>query len=284
MTFNSIKMKIGLHTIEKKIFGFSMEEIEKWALKIGTDLLLSIVILVAGFWLANLASKTIRRVLKRSHTDESLVTFLSSLTSTALKLLVVVTSITQFGIQMTSFVALLGAAGLAIGMAFSGTLSNFAGGVMILVFKPFKVGDTILAQTAQGVVKEIQIFNTHIYTPDNKVVILPNGPIANGNITNLTKADNRRVDFVFHLEYGTDFEEVKTNLLTLFSQEKRVLQEPKPFIGIGALTSTSIEIHARVWTSTEEHSNVFYSLNESVYTELIAKGIQFHQENVVTKA
>ena len=284
MTFNSIKMKIGLHTIEKKIFGFSMEEIEKWALKIGTDLLLSIVILVAGFWLANLASKTIRRVLKRSNTDESLVTFLSSLTSTALKLLVVVTSITQFGIQMTSFVALLGAAGLAIGMAFSGTLSNFAGGVMILVFKPFKVGDTILAQTAQGVVKEIQIFNTHIYTPDNKVVILPNGPIANGNITNLTKADNRRVDFVFHLEYGTDFEEVKTNLFTLFSQEKRVLQDPKPFIGIGAMTTTSIEIHVRVWTSTEEHSNVFYSLNESVYTELTAKGIQFHHENAVTKA
>ena len=277
-------MKIGLHAIEKKIFGFSMEEIEKWALKIGTDLLMSIVILVAGFWLANLASKTIRRVLKRSNTDESLVTFLSSLTSTALKLLVVVTSITQFGIQMTSFVALLGAAGLAIGMAFSGTLSNFAGGVMILVFKPFKVGDTILAQTAQGVVKEIQIFNTHIYTPDNKVVILPNGPIANGNITNLTKADNRRVDFVFHLEYGMDFEEVKLNLFTLFSQEKRVLQDPKPFIGIGAMTTTSIEIHARVWTITDDHSSVFYALNEKVYTELSSKGIQFHHENAVIKA
>lgn len=277
-------MKIGLHAIEKKIFGFSMEEIEKWALKIGTDLLMSILILVAGFWLANLASKTIRRVLKRSNTDESLVTFLSSLTSTALKLLVVVTSITQFGIQMTSFVALLGAAGLAIGMAFSGTLSNFAGGVMILVFKPFKVGDTILAQTAQGVVKEIQIFNTHIYTPDNKVVILPNGPIANGNITNLTKAESRRVEFVFHLEYGTDFEVVKSNLVSLFSEEKRVLQEPKPFVGIGAMTTTSIEIHARVWTLTDDHTSVFYALNEKVYAELTAKGIQFHHENAVTKA
>lgn len=277
-------MKIGLPGIDKKIFGFSIEEIEKWALKIGTDLLMSITILIAGFWLANLASKTIKRVLKRSNTDESLVTFLSSLTSTALKLLVVVTSITQFGIQMTSFVALLGAAGLAIGMAFSGTLSNFAGGVMILVFKPFKVGDTILAQTAQGVVKEIQIFNTHIYTPDNKVVILPNGPIANGNITNLTKAENRRVDFVFQLSYGTDFEEVKRILSTLFNEETRVLKEPKPFIGIGALTTTSIEIHARVWTLTDDHTPVFYTLNEKVYSELTAHGVQFHHDNVVSQA
>ena len=277
-------MKIGLHAIEKKIFGFSMEEIEKWALKIGTDLLLSIVILVAGFWLANLASKTIRRVLKRSHTDESLVTFLSSLTSTALKLLVVVTSITQFGIQMTSFVALLGAAGLAIGMAFSGTLSNFAGGVMILVFKPFKVGDTILAQTAQGVVKEIQIFNTHIYTPDNKVVILPNGPIANGNITNLTKAEDRRVDLIFHLSYGENFEEVKSILLDLFREDTRILQEPVPFVGIGALTITSLEIHARVWTQKDNHSPVFYAMNEKVYSELTERGFSFHHENSVSKA
>ncbi len=277
-------MKIGLQAIEKKIFGFSIEEIEKWALKIGTDLLLSIVILVAGFWLANLASKTIRRVLKRSNTDESLVTFLSSLTSTALKLLVVVTSITQFGIQMTSFVALLGAAGLAIGMAFSGTLSNFAGGVMILVFKPFKVGDTILAQTAQGVVKEIQIFNTHIYTPDNKVVILPNGPIANGNITNLTKAENRRVDLIFHLAYGENFEEVKSILMNLFSEDERILQNPVPFVGIGALTITSLEIHARVWTHKDNHSPVFYAMNEKVYFELTERGFTFHHENNVSNA
>ncbi len=276
-------MKIGLPEIDQKIFGFSIEELEKWGLKIGTDLLLSVIILVAGFWLANLASKTIRRVLKRSNTDESLVTFLSSLTSTALKLLVVVTSITQFGIQMTSFVALLGAAGLAIGMAFSGTLSNFAGGVMILVFKPFKVGDTILAQTAQGVVKEIQIFNTHIYTPDNKVVILPNGPIANGNITNLTKAENRRVDLIFHLSYGENFEEVKSILLDLFKEDERVLQEPLPFVGIGALTTTSLEIHARVWTQKDNHSPVFYAMNEKVYSELTERGIQFHHENAVTK-
>jgi small conductance mechanosensitive channel len=277
-------MKIVLPEIDEKIFGFSIHEVEKWALKIGTDLLFSIIILVAGFWFANLASKTIRRVLKRSNTDESLVTFLSSLTSTALKLLVVVTSITQFGIQMTSFVALLGAAGLAIGMAFSGTLSNFAGGVMILVFKPFKVGDTILAQTAQGVVKEIQIFNTHIYTPDNKVVILPNGPIANGNITNLTKAENRRVDLIFYLSYGENFEEVKSILLDLFKEDERILQEPEPFVGIGALTTTSLEIHARVWTQKDNHSSVFYAMNEKVYIELTERGFSFHHENSVSKA
>lgn len=271
-------MEKPIKKIEETILGFNYHEIQQWIFKVGVDLLLSVLILVVGFWLSNLISKTIKNVLKKSNTDESLTSFLASLTSTSLKLLVIVTSITQFGIEMTSFVALLGAAGLAVGMAFSGTLSNFAGGIMILVFKPFKVGDVILTLTAQGTVKEIQIFNTHLYTADNKVIILPNGPIANGNITNFTKAENRRIDFVFHITYGDSYEQAKAILEDFIKQEERILSDPKPFIGLGAMTTTSIEIHTRVWTRTEDYNAVFYNLNEQIYNAFSKAGLEFHHE------
>jgi len=268
-------MEPPIKKIKETIMGFNYHEIQQWVLKVGTDLLMSLLILVIGFWLSNIASKTLKNIMKKSNTDESLVTFLGSLTSTALKLLVVVTSITQFGIQMTSFVALLGAAGLAIGMAFSGTLSNFAGGVMILVFKPFKVGDFIQAQTVSGKVKEIQIFNTHLYTADNKVVILPNGPIANGNIINFTKADVRRIDLTFHLTIGDSFDKAKEMLLAIVSEEQRIVIEPLPFVGLGAIATKSIEVHLKVWVNTDDYNSVMYDLNESIYKSLTEAEFHF---------
>ena len=275
MSTFKLTMEPPIKKIEETIMGFNYHEVQQWVLKVGTELLMSLLILVIGFWLSNLASKTIKNILKKSNTDESLVTFLGSLTSTALKLLVVVTSITQFGIQMTSFVALLGAAGLAIGMAFSGTLSNFAGGVMILVFKPFKVGDFVQAQNVSGKVKEIQIFNTHLYTADNKVVILPNGPIANGNIINFTKADVRRIDLTFHLTIGDSFDKAKEMLLDIVSTEPRLVKEPQPFVGIGSITTKSIEVHLKVWVNTDDYNTVMYDLNESIYKVLTAAEFHF---------
>jgi small conductance mechanosensitive channel len=194
------------------LFGIKYSDINQFLLKMGTNLLIAILILIIGFWLAKVVSKGLKRVLRKSHTDEGLVTFISSFMSMVLRILVVITSITQIGVEMTSFVAILGAAGLAIGMAFSGTLSNFAGGVMILVQKPFKVGDLVLTQGEKGVVKEIQIFNTYLHTTDNKVIILPNGPVANGNITNFTKADKRRVDWKFSVACGDSFDMVKSKV------------------------------------------------------------------------
>jgi small conductance mechanosensitive channel len=268
-----MRMEAPIKVIEKTILGFNYQEVQQWVVKVGTDLLVSVLILVLGFWFANLASRGIKNVLKKSNTDESLITFLASLSSTALKLLVVITSITQFGIEMTSFVALLGAAGLAIGMAFSGTLSNFAGGVMILVFKPFRVGDTILSQGSQGTVKEIQIFNTYLHTSDNKVVILPNGPIANGNITNFTKANNRRIDFVFTVTSGVSFEEIKSKIEDLILADALILKEPKPFVGLGLIKPVGMEIHVRVWVNTDDYTTVFYRINEQVYALLLSEGI-----------
>jgi small conductance mechanosensitive channel len=276
-------MEKPIEKIEETILGFNYHEIQQWVLKVGVDLLMSILILLIGFWLSNIISKTIKNVLKRSNTDESLITFLASLTSTSLKLLVIITSITQFGIEMTSFVALLGAAGLAVGMAFSGTLSNFAGGIMILVFKPFRVGDFIQAQNATGTVKEIQIFNTHLHTIDNKVVILPNGPIANGNITNYTKAERRRIDFIFQVAYGVKFSSVELIIENYINQNEKILKEPKPFIGIGNLTNQFVEVHLRIWVETSDYNAVFYDTNAFVYNSFSESGLEFYQTNEVLK-
>jgi small conductance mechanosensitive channel len=255
------------------LFGLDYKDINQLVVRWGTNLLITVVIFVVGFWIAKMASKGLRRLLRKSSTDEGLVTFLTSLTSIALKTLVIVTGINQLGIEMTSFVAILGAAGLAIGMAFSGTLSNFAGGVMILAFKPFKVGDTILTQGMQGKVNEIQIFNTYLHTSDNKVIILPNGPVANGNITNFTREDKRRLDLTFAISYGDNLKKVKDLLSIYVSKDTRILQEPAPFIGVGAMTDTAVNLVVQVWTHTNELTAVTHEMNEWVYEEFLKAGV-----------
>jgi small conductance mechanosensitive channel len=257
----------------ENLFGISIEEINQFALKIGTNLAISIAILVIGFWLAKFATRSTKKILTKGGFDVGLVSFLSSLVGTILKVLIFVTSISQLGVQMTSFVALLGAAGLAIGMAFSGTLSNFAGGVMILVFKPFKIGEFINAQGEQGSVKEIQIFNTYLTTPDNKIIILPNGPLANGNIINFTRADQRRVDFTFGIAYGDNLKVAKEVLLQFIKDDERILTDPEPFLGLGALGASSVDITVRVWAKVDDYWPVFFALNERVYNEFGEHGL-----------
>lgn len=259
----------------EKVMGFNMDEIYQWLVKIGSNLILAVLIFVIGFWLAKTLSRGVRKVLTKSNTDPGLVSFLTSLTSIVLKILVVVTGITQLGIEMTSFVAILGAAGLAIGMAFSGTLSNFAGGVMILAFKPFRVGDFIQTQNESGTVQEILIFNTYLHTVDNKVVILPNGPVANGNIINYTKADKRRVDLVIGISYGDDYQLARRLLMQMIDEDTRILRDPEPFVGLGQLAESSVNITIRVWTKTEDYWKVFFELNEKVYSEFPKNGLHF---------
>jgi len=263
-----------METLEK-LFGIKYTDVNQFLVKMGTNLIICILILVIGFWLAKILSKTLRKILRKSNTDEGLVTFATSFVSMVLKILVVVTAITQIGVEMTSFVAILGAAGLAIGMAFSGTLSNFAGGVMILVLKPFKVGDTILTQGEKGVVKEIQIFNTYLYTSDNKVIILPNGPVANGNITNFTKADKRRVDTFFNLSVEDDITKAREIIETIIQSDQRILKEPTYFIGIESSSNGVVQLVVRAWAMTDEHSDVLYSLNETIFRKLKEGGFHF---------
>lgn len=257
------------------VFGFSMTEAKQWLVKSGTNLLFAVIILVIGWWLAKWSGRAVRKILTRGKVDHGLVTFLSSLATILLKALVVVTAITQIGIEMTSFVAILGAAGLAIGMAFSGTLSNFAGGVMILLFKPFKVGDFIMTQNEQGIVKEIHIFYTYLHTTDNKVIVLPNGPVANGNVTNFTKAEIRRVEWIIGISYGDDFGLAQKTLMQYIQEDERILADPEPFIGLGALADSSVNITVRAWTKTDDFWQVFFDMNKKVYENFPKLGLNF---------
>lgn len=274
LSFNELYGKV------KSFLGIEDTDINHFFVKMGTNILLCIAILIIGFWVVKMVIKGVKKIMRKSKTDESLVTFLSSLLTMVLKVLVVISAITQLGVEMTSFVTILGAAGLAVGLAFSGTLSNFAGGVMILIFKPFKVGDTVITQGEQGVVKEIQIFNTYLHTSDNKVVILPNGPIANGNITNFTKAEKRRVEWVFGVSYGDDIKVARDLLTKFIKEDKRILKDPEPFIGVESLTNTSVDISVKVWAKTDHYWDIYYSINERVYREFELAGLHFPHANV----
>ncbi|MCR9173588.1 MAG: mechanosensitive ion channel [bacterium] len=254
-------------------FGLDEGTIAGIATEIGLRLAMALVIFIVGFWLARQLSKGFRKILERRETDESLTTFLTSLTSIGLKVMVIISVITQLGVEMTSFVALLGAAGLAIGMAFSGTLSNFAGGVIILLLKPFKVGDYIETQGEQGTVREVQIFNTILTTLDNKVIILANGAVANDTIINFTKAKKRRVDWSFGIAYGDDLKVAKELLTKFIKEDKRIMQQEENFVGLGELGDSSVNVTVRAWVAVEDYWPVFFDMNERVYTEFDAAGL-----------
>jgi len=264
--------------------GFWLES-KEYLIDFGINLGTSILIFVIGFWAANQAKKGLSRVFEKRNLEPSLRTFLISLLSGMIKVMVVITALYQLGIEMTSFVALLGAAGLAIGMAFSGTLSSFAGGVIILLFKPYRVGDFIQTQGEMGIVKEIQIFNTILNTTDNKRIILPNGPVANSNITNFTMEKIRRVDFSFGISYGDNFKVARDTIMEFIKEDKRIHNDPEPLIVLGSLGDSSVNITVRVWTNTEDYWNVFFAMNERVYNEFPTRGlnIPFPQMDVHIK-
>jgi small conductance mechanosensitive channel len=259
----------------ESVFGINYADVNQFLLKIGTQIAIAIVIFVVGFWLTGLITKGVKRIMVKSETDPGLTSFLISFISLSSKILVTITAFTQLGIQMTSFITILGAAGLAIGMAFSGTLSNFAGGVMILVLKPFKVGDEIIADSAQGIVTEIQIFNTYLLTMDNKVEILPNGPVANGLITNFTKQDKRRVDLTFILEHDTDVKRVAVLLKEVASKEKRILKDPEPYFGISKIAENGIHYSMHVWVKTLHYNDIHFDINLEVFEVFKSNQIAF---------
>ena len=264
-----------------------MEEIENIG-GLGSDLILlakgllfeygpivlgALVALVIGLWVIKWILKAINAGMTRGSVDESLKPFLISLISALLKVMLAISIMSMLGIAMTSFIAILGAAGLAVGMALSGTLQNFAGGVMILLFKPFKVGDVIEAQGYTGVVKEIQIFVTVLTTPDNKTIIIPNGGLSNGAMINFSTQATRRVDWVFGIGYGDDLKKAKDLLRNLLEADSRILKDPEIFIGLGAMADSSINITVRVWVNAADYWGVFFDTNEKVYDEFNAEGI-----------
>jgi small conductance mechanosensitive channel len=245
------------------------------AITYGTKLIGAIVVLVIGLWVVKMISKAIGAVMDKKEVDPSLTSFVKSFLNMALKAMLFISVLTMVGVEMTSFVALIGAAGLAIGMALSGTLQNFAGGVMILLFKPFKVGDVIEAQGYKGSVSEIKIFNTILKTPDNQVIILPNGGLSTSALINITQETTRRVEWTFGIAYGESFDTAKETLLGLIIADERILTDPDPAVVLSALGDSAVNITVRVWVAKENYGGVLFDMNEKVYVELPKAGLSF---------
>lgn len=247
--------------------------VPKWVLEVGLKLLLAIVVYIVGRWLIKRILKFMGKVMERRNVDLSLRSFLNSLVRITLIIILIFAIIGILGINTTSFIALFGAAGLAIGMALSGTLQNFAGGVMILVVRPFRIGDFIEAQGQSGTVQAIQLTYTILNTPDNKTIYLPNGPLSTGIINNSSREDRRRIEWVFGIDYGNDYDYAKKAILELIEKDSRIFKDPKPLIAINSLGDSSVNVVVRGWTLQKDFWDVYFNLNEQVFKVFAAKGI-----------
>ncbi|MBO4641407.1 MAG: mechanosensitive ion channel [Bacteroidaceae bacterium] len=241
----------------------------------GKSILLAIVIFVVGRYIIKLINKLIANMLERRRVEPTIQSFLKSFTNILLTILLVITVISALGVNTTSFAALLASAGVAIGMALSGNLQNLAGGIILLLFKPYKVGDFIDAQGISGIVQEIQIFHTIILTIDNKQIYIPNGALSSGSVTNYSVKELRRVDWTVSVEYGTDADKVQTTLMKLIEADSRILKDPAPFIALKELAASSVDFTVRVWVKGTDYWGVFFDMNKQVYEEFNRQGISF---------
>lgn len=249
----------------------------------GMKFIMAIVVLIVGLIVIKWITKTMVRLMKKRDMNVSLIPFLKSLTNILLKAMLVISVLTMVGIQMTSFIAILGAAGLAVGLALQGTLQNFAGGVMILLFKPYEVGHFIEAQGYMGTVKEIQIFNTVLLSPDNRKIIIPNSPLATNALTNFSAMPTRRIDFSFGIGYSDDIDAAKTILLKMDEKDERVLKKDNPpAVMVEALADSSVNLKLRVWLKSEDYWDVFFDYTEAVKKQFDGAkiSIPFPQQDV----
>ncbi|MBX3044580.1 MAG: mechanosensitive ion channel [Candidatus Kapabacteria bacterium] len=251
----------------------------------GPKLVGAIVVLFIGLKVVVILTKATERFLDNQNLDISLKPFLKGIINILLKVLLIVSVLSMLGVEMTSFIAMLGAAGLAIGMALSGTLQNFAGGVILLILKPFKVGDFIETQGFLGTVKEIQIFSTYILTVDNRTVIIPNGGLSTSSLINFTKEPIRRVDWTFGIAYGDDTDKAKKVILELCQADTRILGDPEPFVAVSALANSSVNFTVRAWVNSPDYWGVFFDMNDNIYKTFGKEGlnIPFPQMDVHVK-
>lgn len=256
-----------------KIPEFNPDDLTPILFEYGQKLILIVIAIIVGLWIISLLTKGLTKAMAKQELEASLSSFLRSLVSILLKAMLFISVAGMVGIEMTSFIAILGAAGLAVGLALSGTLQNFAGGVMILIFKPFKVGDVIDAQGYVGSVNQIQIFNTILKTPDNKTIIIPNGGLSTGSLTNYSTEPKRRVDWTVGIGYGDDSDKAKEVIRKLLDQDERILQDPEPFIAISALADSSVNFTVRAWVNAPDYWGVFFDFNEKVYKNFDKEGL-----------
>ena len=276
---DSLANKVSIDAAMSSISALTVEEIVKYVtsagLTIGATIIKVALIWIIGRWLSKRLVTLVKKLMVKKNTDASIQTFLVSLIDIVALIVLLIIIISVVGIDTSSFIALFASAGVAIGMALSGTLQNFAGGVMVLLFRPYKVGDYIEAQGQAGTVKEIQIFNTLLQTPDNRIIIVPNGPLSTGIINNYSRETTRRVDFSFSISYGDDFEIAKKVLMEIIEKDARILKTPEPFIELGKMNASSIDITVRVWCNAADYWGIFFDMNKSVYSTFPAKGLNF---------
>lgn len=248
----------------------------------GLRVIAALAILVFGRWIAKGLCRLIKRLMNKSKVDDTLTHFVGSLSYVALLAFVIIAALNQLGIQTASFIAVLGAAGLAVGLALQGSLSNFAAGVLMIIFKPFKAGDFIEGAGVAGTVEEIQIFTTQLKTPDNKTIIVPNASMMNGVITNYSAKGTRRVDMAFGIGYGDDIDKARTLIREILSADQRILADPEPLVAVSELADSSVNFVVRAWTRADDYWNVYFDTTEAVKKRFDAEGVNipFPQRDV----
>lgn len=278
------KVQAELAAVAEKISNSSTEEllaelVDK-AVLFGLKVMAAIAIYLIGAWLIRKLKKVIGKIFEKKNTDAAIASFIQSIISIALTVVLVIITVGALGIDTTSIAALLAGGGMAIGLALNGTVQNFAGGIMILVFRPFKSGDYIQAQGLEGIVTEVNIVSTKLTTVDNKCVVIPNGSLSNGTINNFSQNDLRRLSWNVDVEYGSSSDLTKEVMLELMKNDKRILTTADgapadPFVALSELSSSSVKFVMRAWVRAEDYWDVNFDMNESIYKELPKKGIMF---------
>lgn len=243
--------------------------------QLGFTIIKAIIVFVVGRFVIRMVNKLVRNILFKRNIDPSVKTFVGSLVNVTLMILLIISVVGALGVQTTTFAALLASAGVAIGMALSGNLSNFAGGLIILLFKPYKVGDYIESQGVGGTVKEIQIFHTILITPDNRNIFIPNGSLSSGVVVNTSNETTRRVDWTFGVEYGSDYDKVRNVILSVLSKDSRIFTDPVPFIELTQLADSSVNFVVRVWVKSSDYWGVYFAINKEIYATFNEAGIGF---------
>ncbi len=256
--------------------------LQEWVAFYSLKIVAAVILFIIGRWVAKLIKNVIRKSMTKARVDKSLVGFVGNITYVALMVIVIIAALNQLGIQTTSFIAIIGAAGLAVGLALQKSLSNFAAGVLMVIFRPFKMGDYIEGGGAAGTVEEMSIFTTVLKSPDNKVIIVPNAKITGDNIINYSAEDTRRLDLVFGVSYKDDLKKVKEVLNDILKNDNRILKDPAPTVAVLELSDSSVNFAVRPWVPTGEYWNLFFDLKEKIKERFDAENISipFPQHDV----
>lgn len=251
------------------------QQLIDFAVRAGERILIATVVFIVGRFIISALNRFVGSLLDKRKVEISIKTFIKSLVNILLTVLLIISVVGALGVETTSFAALLASAGVAVGMALSGNLQNFAGGLIVLLFRPYKVGDWIEAQGVSGSVSEIQIFHTILTTVDNKVVYIPNGNLSSGVVINYSRKDTRRIEWVVGVDYGEDLVKVEQVVKDILAADTRILKEPAPFVALNALSASSVDVTIRVWVAAADYWDVNFEVRKNIYNEFNKQGINF---------